>query len=130
MKVKEVMTTDIICIDKDVELKHVLNLMKKHNITKIPVVEEKKLALVIGNGNYIHSGYLANPENDARAMAKALENLDFDVMKYENATLVEMKKAIEKLADDQLVNMSTVIRQAVDKYLKEHDIDWRKDDTE
>jgi hypothetical protein len=22
--------------------------------------------------------------------------------------------------------MSTVIRQAVDKYLKEHDIDWRK----
>ena len=43
MKVKEVMTTDIICIDKDVELKHVLNLMKKHNITKIPVVENKKL---------------------------------------------------------------------------------------
>ena len=38
-----------------------------------------------------------------------------------------MKKAIEKLADDQLVNMSTVIRQAVDKYLKEHRIDWRDD---
>ncbi len=47
MKVKEVMTTDIICIDKDVELKHVLNLMKKHNITKIPVVENKKLIGIV-----------------------------------------------------------------------------------
>ena len=41
-----------------------------------------------------------------------------------------MKKAIEQLADEQLVNMSTVIRQAVDKHLKEHDINWRKDNTE
>ena len=41
----------------------------------------------------------------------------------------KIKKA-ERLADEQLVNMSTVIRQAVDKYLKGHDIDWRKEDTE
>jgi len=39
----------------------------------------------------------------------------------------KMKRGIEKLADEQLVNMSTVIRQAVDKYLKEHGVDWRKD---
>ena len=38
----------------------------------------------------------------------------------------KMKKGIEKLADKHLVNMSTVIRQAVDKHLLEHDIDWRK----
>jgi CBS domain-containing protein len=43
MKVKEVMTKNVIIVDKDVELKHVLNLMKKHEITKIPVVENKKL---------------------------------------------------------------------------------------
>lgn len=43
MKVKEVMTKDIITVDKDVNLRHVLKLMKKHEITKIPVVEEKKL---------------------------------------------------------------------------------------
>jgi CBS domain-containing protein len=43
MKVKDFMTEDIITIDKDVELKHVLNLMKKHDITKIPVLEDKKL---------------------------------------------------------------------------------------
>lgn len=43
MKVKEIMTKDVITVDKDVNLKHVLNLMKKHEVTKIPVVEEKKL---------------------------------------------------------------------------------------
>jgi len=37
----------------------------------------------------------------------------------------KMKKGIEDLAEKQLVNMSTVIRQAVDKYLLEHEIDWR-----
>lgn len=42
MKVKEIMTTDVISVDKDVSLKRVLDLMKKHDITKIPVLEEKK----------------------------------------------------------------------------------------
>jgi CBS domain-containing protein len=43
MKVRDVMTTDVITIDKDVDLRHVMNLMKKHDITKIPVLEEKQL---------------------------------------------------------------------------------------
>jgi len=47
MKVKDVMTEDIIFVDKDIELKYVLKLMKKHDITKIPVVEEKKLIGII-----------------------------------------------------------------------------------
>ena len=47
MKVKEVMTKEVIYVDKDVDLKYILKLMKKHNITKIPVVEDKKLIGVI-----------------------------------------------------------------------------------
>jgi CBS domain-containing protein len=43
MKVREIMTKDIITVDKDVNLNHVLYLMKKHDITKIPVIENKKL---------------------------------------------------------------------------------------
>lgn len=43
MKVSKVMTKDIITVDKDVNLMSVLDLMKKHDITKIPVVENKKL---------------------------------------------------------------------------------------
>ncbi len=47
LEVKDVMTKDVICVDKDVDLRHVLKLMKKHEITKIPVVENKKLLGVI-----------------------------------------------------------------------------------
>lgn len=47
MKVKDIMTTEIISVDKDVDLRYVLKMMKKHNVTKIPVVEEKKLVGVI-----------------------------------------------------------------------------------
>jgi CBS domain-containing protein len=43
MKVKDIMTQDVISIDKDVNLGQVFKLMKKHNITKIPVVEDKKI---------------------------------------------------------------------------------------
>jgi len=47
MKIRDVMTKEIISVDKDVDLSHVLNLMKKHEITKIPVVSNKKLIGVI-----------------------------------------------------------------------------------
>jgi uncharacterized caspase-like protein/formylglycine-generating enzyme required for sulfatase activity len=44
---------------------------------------EKRVALVIGNAAY-KSGPLANPVNDARAMAKRLRSLGFDVLLREN----------------------------------------------
>ena len=47
MEIKDVMTKDVITVDKDVNLQQVLKLMKKHEITKIPVLEEKKLVGVI-----------------------------------------------------------------------------------
>lgn len=47
MKTKEIMTKEVIYVDKDEDLKHVLDLMKKHNITKIPVVEDKKLVGIV-----------------------------------------------------------------------------------
>ena len=49
MKVRDVMTTDVISVDKDIDLKHVLNLMKKHEITKIPVLEDKKLVGMVSD---------------------------------------------------------------------------------
>ena len=47
MKIKEIMTKEVISVDKDEDLKHVLDLMKKHNITKIPVLEDKKLVGIV-----------------------------------------------------------------------------------
>jgi CBS domain-containing protein len=51
MKIKDIMTRDIIFVDKDVDLKYVLKLMKKYDITKIPVVENRKLIGLITDSN-------------------------------------------------------------------------------
>ncbi len=40
----------------------------------------RRVALVIGNGGYAHSPSLANPANDARAMAALLEGMGFEVV--------------------------------------------------
>ena len=40
----------------------------------------RRVALVIGNGGYKHTGPLKNPANDARAMAAALVDLSFEVV--------------------------------------------------
>lgn len=65
-------------------------------------VAQKRLALVIGNGNYINS-VLANPENDAREMRNVLTQYGFDVMEFENLSQSRMKQVMddfgEKLKD-------------------------------
>ena len=42
MQIKEIMTTDVVSVDKDESLSRVLDLMKKYDITKIPVLDQKK----------------------------------------------------------------------------------------
>jgi predicted transcriptional regulator len=39
----------------------------------------------------------------------------------------KMRTAIKKLADQQFISMSAVIKQAIEKHLQEHGIDWRKE---
>ena len=64
-------------------------------IRSIFYVSEKRLALIIGNADYIYGGLLSNPVNDARAMDAILKNVGFEVMKYENLNQKDMKKAID-----------------------------------
>jgi hypothetical protein len=55
----------------------------------------ERVALLIGNGNYVN-GSLANPENDARAMAVVLSKVGFKVFEYENLTRKQMESAIDE----------------------------------
>jgi predicted transcriptional regulator len=41
-----------------------------------------------------------------------------------------MKKALEKLADHEFSSVSGILKKAAEKFLLEHDIDWRKESTE
>lgn len=59
---------------------------------------EKRVALVIGNSAY-KTAPLANPVNDARAMAGKLRALGFEVHAYENLTQKEMNRATTKFGE-------------------------------
>jgi len=56
--------------------------------------QDKRLALVIGNSDYVNGGSLRNPVNDANLMAVTLEELGFDVIKKNNITKQEFDLAI------------------------------------
>ncbi len=60
---------------------------------------EKRLALVIGNGNYLNGNTLQNPTNDAKAIATALKEVGFTVMLYLNSDAKTMRKAMDDFGD-------------------------------
>ena len=65
------------------------------NLQAAAAAEQKRLALVIGNGIYTYGGVLANPENDANDISSRLQGLGFDVMVFNNLGLSDFKKAID-----------------------------------
>lgn len=54
----------------------------------------ERVALVIGNSAYQHVGKLANPANDAAALAQSLERLGFAVTRLGDITGAEMRGAL------------------------------------
>ena len=75
-------------------------------ITSVSVsAAPRKVALVIGNSAYAEAP-LRNPVNDARAMARTLRELGFDVIERVDATQKEMNRAVtafgEKLGADSI----------------------------
>ncbi len=50
MKVSDVMTNNVVTVDKDRNLRDVLSLMEEHGITKIPVTEDGALVGIVTDG--------------------------------------------------------------------------------
>ncbi|MBL8203503.1 MAG: caspase family protein [Blastocatellia bacterium] len=66
------------------------------NVTSSGVNEistNERVALVIGNSNY-QVGPLANPANDAKAMAQSLRDSGFDVMQYTNLNKRDFEESL------------------------------------
>ncbi|GIL00282.1 MAG: hypothetical protein BroJett030_01810 [Alphaproteobacteria bacterium] len=59
---------------------------------------EKRVALVIGNSKYVHAAELRNPSNDAEAMAAALGDLQFNVIKGIDLDENGMRAAVNAFA--------------------------------
>jgi WD40 repeat protein len=84
--------------EKDIYVTHEPDANHKDN--KAPAHHfNKRLALVIGNGNYSQAGKLNNTINDANAMAKVLEELGFEVLKVTDGNYEQMKTAIYTFGD-------------------------------
>ena len=65
-----------------------------------PAETGKRVALVIGNANYTKVGPLANPVNDARAVADALRRLGFAVVLGLDTRKTEMEDAIRAFSTE------------------------------
>jgi formylglycine-generating enzyme required for sulfatase activity len=63
-----------------------------------PAQAEKRVALVVGNGAYVHADRLANPVNDARGMRDALASLKFDVIYGEDLDLKALRRMLGRFA--------------------------------
>ncbi|MGH6944311.1 MAG: caspase family protein, partial [Geminicoccaceae bacterium] len=61
--------------------------------------EGRRIALVIGNGNYLHAPKLDNPVNDANGVAAALEGLGFEVQKGIDLDISGFRKIVRSFAE-------------------------------
>jgi Caspase domain/Putative peptidoglycan binding domain len=68
----------------------VLGLLVSANIAKA----DKRVAFVVGNGAYKNVAALPNPAIDAKAMAKVLRNVGFDVVEGTNLTRDKMTERL------------------------------------
>jgi uncharacterized caspase-like protein len=67
---------------------------------------DKRVALVIGNGNYRNFQQLGNPVNDATGVAAALRDAGFQVILRLDATREDMSQALEQF--DQVLNKADI----------------------
>lgn len=71
-----------------------------YSVQKIDqIYREKRIALVIGNADYVNGNNLANPVNDAKAFSSALKELGFNVLTFLNADHKTMKKAMDEFGE-------------------------------
>jgi outer membrane protein assembly factor BamD (BamD/ComL family) len=60
---------------------------------------DKRVALVIGNSAYQNAPKLANPANDASAIAAMFRQAGFDVLEFEDLGNLEFKRAVRNFED-------------------------------
>lgn len=116
MKVKDFMTTDVVSVDKDVDLKYVLDIMKKNDITKIPVLENKKLIGVITDNMIVYKlGSIRKKGVPAsRLHASSVTDKDFETTTPDTEIKTILKKVGEPgptmlnvIENDKLVGVIT-----------------------
>ena len=68
----------------------------------LPAYAQDKVALVIGNASYKNASALANPVNDARAVAEKLTSIGFEVALYEDLSGQAFRVALGAFSEKAL----------------------------
>jgi len=63
-----------------------------------PASAGKRVALVIGNSDYLHTTKLPNPRNDAEDMSSALTRLGFEVTRTQDLNFESMRQALRSFS--------------------------------
>ncbi len=53
MKIKDIMNRDVVICSPDDTIRHVANLLKKYNISGLPVVKDKKVVGIVSEGDIL-----------------------------------------------------------------------------
>jgi hypothetical protein len=64
-----------------------------------PRAAASRIALVIGNAEYLHASTLANPMSDAAAVAQAFKRLGFETELHHNLGLMELRRAFANYSE-------------------------------
>ncbi|CAA6803306.1 MAG: Unknown protein [uncultured Sulfurovum sp.] len=78
---------------------------KPISVSKEPI---KKVALVIGNQDYMGNNDLKNPINDAEGMKETLESIGFETMLVLDVTLAQLNESLETLKSKIEANKTIV----------------------
>jgi Caspase domain len=66
----------------------------------IPASQPTRIALVIGNSNYVNLPKLSNPANDARSIHNTLQQMGFITKLVLDASEQDLRREVRKLAND------------------------------
>jgi len=67
-------------------------------VASVPALAERRVALVVGNGDYRHTSALKNPRNDASDISAELKRLGFDVVAGFDLDKAAMDAALKRFA--------------------------------
>ncbi len=109
MKIKTLITAIILIVISTNEVTFGQRKKPSREIIQPQIELQKRLALIIGNGDYKSVSRLNNAVKDSRDMSKALQEVGFEVMGGENLSADAMKQSIlafgEKLREKKGVGV-------------------------
>ncbi len=111
MKVKDIMTKEVIYVSKGDDLYYILTLMEKHNITKLPVVEDGKIAGIVTDnqiaeklGSFRSRGVPASRMHASTVMEKKFDRISPDT---------EIKEILKSVGEPGPTMLPVVVDDAI-----------------